>query len=213
MLQHTRSLKRIAHEISDAANGALQAYIESRASEEPRVTDRILGAIEDRIRDQSFNGIVWKARTLRTGRGIAAEEKRHGADLMGVLDICLPDYETKKGFLVQAKRAEPGSPFSQPNWNRLVCQCKKMIRRTPDSFVFAYSKTEKIRVFSANSVLGLRSRNIFDLYHHGIQRFFEDHIKCFIGDPRLNSTNIEVLDALADFSVKRVLHLSARTPA
>lgn len=41
--------------------------------------------------------------------------------------------------------------------------------------------------------------------------FFEYHIECFIGDRRLNSTQIETLDALAEFPVERVLELSART--
>lgn len=40
--------------------------------------------------------------------------------------------------------------------------------------------------------------------------FFEYHIECFIGDRRLNSTQIETLDALVEFPVERVLELSAR---
>ena len=182
------------------------------------MTDRILGAIEERIFhvtedsivNQPLGSIVWKARTLRTGRGVAAEEKQHGADLMGILDLDLPDYCATKGFLAQAKRAEPSQQFSKPDWNHLRSQCEMMLLRTPDSFVWVYSKSRGIRIFSANSVLGLESRYIFDLYSRSVSSFFENHIECFIGDRRLNSTNVETLDALAELSVERILELSAR---
>ncbi len=219
------------------------SYREGRVVEEPQVTDRVLGAIEERIRyrrfdanrdghavealrrtdnyrwaidhnicGSQFGGIVWKARTLRTGPGRAAEEKRHGADLMGVLDIDLPGYRVAKGFLVQAKRAEPNRRFSQREWDRLHSQCEKMLLRTPDSFVFVYSKSKGIRIFPANSVLGLKSRNIFELYDRSVSSFFESHIVCLIGDLRLNSTDIETLAALSDLPIERVLELSARPP-
>ncbi len=212
MLKHLQSVRKIAREIGDAANGAFRAYREDRAAEEPQVTDRILGAIEDRIQTRQFGGVVWNAYTLKTSRGQAAEEKRHGADLMGVLDINLSDYKVVKGFLAQAKKAEPGRSFKQGDWDRLRSQCEKMLERTPDSFVWVYSKSKGIRIFPANSVLGLglEPRNVFEIYDRSVSTFFENHIECFIGDPRLNSPDIETLDALADFPAKRVMKLSAR---
>ena len=84
--------------------------------------------------------------------------------------------------------------------------------RTPASFVWVYSKSRGIRIFSASSVLGLESRRIFDLYSRGVSSFFENHIECFIGDRRLNSTNVETLDALAKLPVERILELSAKLP-
>ena len=210
MLIAARAVRGIAKEIANAANGAFKAYLEDRAMEEPQITDRIIGAVEERINNRRIGNVSWKALTLRTGRGNAAQEKRHGADLMGVLDVDLPDYKTKKGFIAQMKKAEPRCQFSKSGWERLCLQCEKMLDRTPDSFVFVYSKQEKIRIFPANSILGLKSRDIFDLYSSGISSFFENHIKCFIGDSRLNSPQIKTLDALVDFPVRRVLQFSAR---
>ena len=225
MLRHYAMVRTIAREISEAANGAFGAYLEDRVVEEPQITDRILGAIEERINNQligrvwGFSGVSWRAKTLRTSRGIAAEEKRHGADFMGVLDIDLLDYKIKKGFLVQAKKAEPNDSLTVDWWKDLISQYEKMIERTPVSFVFVYSRKEGIRVFPAVSVLGLQSmgygfppRDIFDLYHHSVQNFFENHLECFIGDHRLDSPDIRTLDALADFPVRRVFHLMARMP-
>lgn len=218
MLKDPRTVRAIAREIADAADGALDSYRDGDAAEEPQVTDRILGAIVERFRSirsrpiGAIGGVGWKARSLRTGRGSAAEEKRHGADLMGVLDIDLPGYRAKKGFLAQAKRAEPGKPFSNGEWQRLVEQCNVMLQRTPDSFVFIYSVERGIRMFPANATVGLVSNNIFDLYDRGVSGFFESHIECFIGDPRLNSTDIKTLDTLAELPVERVFELSATAP-
>ena len=245
MIRRLKSVRRIAREISGAADGALDSYREGRVEEEPQLTDRILGAIEDRVKSRQLvaygenlllknaailpsgrvpsvnergitkrprGGITWKARTLRTGRGVAAQEKRHGADLMGILDLSLPDYRATKGFLAQAKRAEPGQRFSKPDWDRLRSQCETMLLRTPASFVWVYSKSRGIRIFSASSVLGLESRRIFDLYSRGVSSFFENHIECFIGDRRLNSTDVEMLEVLAELPVERILELSAKLP-
>ena len=211
MLRNTRTVRKIAWEIESAANVAFSAYKEDRALEEPAITNRILGAIEDRIQNLTYGNISWRARTLRTGRGKAAEEKHHEADLLGVLDISIPGYTTKKGFLAQAKKAEPGMRFRTREWDRLRSQCELMLERTPDSFVFIYSVNKGLRIFSANAVLGLGSKDIFELYDRKVVAFFENHIQCFIGDPRLNSTDIDTLDALAELPVENSLELSARS--
>ena len=211
MLKKYRTVRKIAREIAGAADGAFNSYRDGSVVEEPHVTDRILGAVEERVRNLRLGGVLWTARTLRTGRGVAAEEKRHGADFMGVLDIKLDGYKTNKGFLVQAKRAEPDDRFSSRDWDRLRSQCETMLDRTPDSFVFIYSMLKGIRIFPANAVVELGERNIFDLYDRSVSSFFERHIQCFIGDRRLNSTKIDTLDAVVGLPVERVLELSART--
>ena len=178
MIRQLKGVRKIAQEISDTANGVLDAYRENRVVEEPQLTDRILGAIEDRFQNRTFRtegedrlmdapkvpvivshvlegsietqprgGIAWKGCILRTGHSIAAEEKRHGADLTGVLDLDLSGYRAKKGFLAQAKRAESGQQFSKPDWKRLRLQFKNMLLRTPASFVWDYSKSRGIKIF------------------------------------------------------------------
>jgi hypothetical protein len=127
------------------------------------------------------------------------------------LDIDIGEFRAKKGFLAQAKRVEPGQPLNRQRWDELIDQCQTMLARTPDSFVFAYSKKRGIRVLSANAVVGLDGpADIFRLYNRGIASFFELHIECFVGDPRLNSTDIKTLDALADLPVEHALQISAR---
>ena len=211
MLKNPRMVRKVSAAIGDAVDAAFEAYRHGRVNEEPAITDRILGGVEERVRSLKLKGVAWTARTLRTARGRAAEERRHGADLMGVLDIEVPGFSVKKGFLAQAKRAEPGQSFSSADWNRLQEQCETMLMRSPDSFVLVYSKARGVRFVSASAVLHLHSRDIFDLYDRSVASFFEAHIECFIGDRRLDSTDINVLDAMLDMPVLRVLELKARS--
>ena len=73
-------------------------------------------------------------------------------------------------------------------------------------------QVKRNKKFSANSVLGLNSKDIFDLYSRSVSSFFENHIECFFGDHRLNSTGVQTLDALAELPVERILELTARQP-
>ena len=238
MLRNDAKVSTVSRKISEAANGALEGYAQGEDIHEPEITGLILGAIGERIRNKKigrvtwnaeifpnkekgaeekhyeFDGVTWNSHIL-TSRGKGAEEKRYGADLMGVLDIKLPDYKVMKWFFVQAKKAEPNSLFQPIEWDRLMRQCENMLAYTPDSFVFVYSRKKRIRVFPAVSVFGLRSRNIFDLYHHGVQRFFKDHLQCFIGTPWPSPLGIKTPDTLAAFPafpIERILYLTARMP-
>lgn len=203
MLRRYAMARKVAREISEAANGAFKGYVLGERVDEPDITGLMLGAIGERMRSREFGGVTWNAHILPS-RGKGAEEKRYGADFGGVLDIDIPDYKIKKGFLVQAKKAEPYDPLKEDRWKDLIYQCDRMLQCTPASFVFVYSREKGIRVIPAVSVLGSTSRDVFDLYHHGVWSFFEEHIKCFIGDHRPGFIDI--------FPVRRVLHLTARMP-
>ena len=199
---------KVAREISEAAYVAFEDYRRGYKMDEPDITAQIVGAIRDRIRAKKIGNVIWNSHIL-TSRGKDAEEKRYGADLMGILDMELSDRNVKKGFLAQAKKIDPGK-ISPQEWDRLTDQCKKMINYTCNSFVLVYSRERGIRMFHADEVLNLKSRNVFDLYDYGIQTFFKHHLKCLIGDHRLNSTDIKTLDTLAEFSVDNVLQITAR---
>lgn len=108
------NIKKVASSIAEAADTAIDAYREGRISDEPNTTERRLGAVENTMRTywqprsirRGKPGVIWQAKTLRTGRGIAAEEKRHGADLLGVAEIHIGGRMIRKGFLGQSKRTE-----------------------------------------------------------------------------------------------------------
>jgi hypothetical protein len=127
-----------------------------------------------------------------------------------VLDLELPGFTVKKGFLAKAKCAEPREVFRAREWDRLAAQYKTKMEIAPDSFVIIYSRREGMRVVPAISVLGDRGRDLFDHYHRSVQSFFRVFIECFVGDGRLNSTEISVLDALRGATVERVLELQVQ---
>lgn len=211
MLDRYRIVRRTARRIAGAAETAIEAYREGRIKDEPRITDRMLGAIEQAMKEYADRGVTWTSMTLQPGKGQAAEEKRHGADFMGVLDIALPDFTVQTGFLAQAKRLEPPQSLHSGEWDRLNEQCETMLRRTPAAFVFLYSKPD-ISIVPAISVAGLQqAENMFGCYSVGVQSFFERHIESFIGDRRLSRAAIDVLDQLAaEYEVRRLLYLQAR---
>lgn len=209
MIRDYRAVREISNAIADEANEVIHAYRRSRITDEPHITDRWMGAIEARIRNLSFgpvlssgagggirSPILWEAMTLRSGPHSAAHEKLYGADVLGVFTANMPNYKVSKGFLAQAKRAEPGSNFLRAEWNRLIEQCHRMLNVTPDAFVIAYSKKQGVRFFSALAASGLGGRDLFDLYSMAPRPFFERHFQSFVGDKRLDRPEISVLRQL-----------------
>jgi hypothetical protein len=209
MIRDYRAVREIANAIAEEANEGIDAYRRSKLTDEPNITDRLLGAIESRVRHLSFGpvlssgrgggirrGISWEAMTVRSGSRSAAHEKEYGADILGVFTANIPNYAVSKGFLAQAKRAEPGSNFSRAEWARLVVQCEKMLKITPDAFVIAYSKRAGVRFFSALAASAMSGRDLFELYSMAPRSFFERHFQSFIGDRRLDKPDISVLRSL-----------------
>jgi hypothetical protein len=209
----------VAKKIAEAASTAIDAYAREQITDEPSITDRWIGAVEAATSmappyyGRRKTGISWRAKTLRPASGRAAEERRHGADLLGVADIYVGENVVRKGFLGQAKRTEPGEILDTARWQELEQQAKTMLDRSPASFVLIYSKRQGIRFVPAISVANLGRRDLFDFNSMTLEQFFQQHLACFIGDPRLNGPHISKLDELLalnllhDFPIRYVLHL------
>ena len=86
MIRHLHSVRGIAREIAGAANGALEAYRSGRVEEEPQITDRIIGAIEDRIGPDSplskaeFDSLVLPVESERVTSGPCCINHRTSAE-------------------------------------------------------------------------------------------------------------------------------------
>ncbi len=108
-------IKVAAKRIADAAGTAIDAYAREVITDEPNITDRWIGAVAEALRKpprgfgRGATGIMWEAKTLRSSSGRAAEERRHGADLLGVAEIHVGRHVVTKGFLGQAKRTRQQS--------------------------------------------------------------------------------------------------------
>jgi hypothetical protein len=207
MLQYYRAIRKASQRIADAANHTTAAFRDHRVEQEPAITDRMLARIEASLDGIEIGGIQWTAKTL-TDRGNASQESKYGADFFGVLDIDLPDFKVTKGFLAQAKIAKR---FTSAETKDLKQQCEKMLQLSSASFVFLYGK-ENIHVVPALSVVGSTIQPE-SLYKRSLQRFFETHLECFIGDRTINSARPKTLADLEEkFYARKGLQISATKP-
>ena len=201
-------VKPSARRVSEAVQSVVDAFAGGRIQEEPDFTSRMLQAIESELNGTTVKGILWQS-VVTTSHGPNTEEKATGADFMGVLNINLPDYRVRKGFLAQAKRADR---LDRQEMTRLQDQCERMLDLTPESYVFLYRR-EGVRVLPAISILSANVSDLAELYNRSIQRFFELHLESFIGDRRFSSPSADQLGRLLkEYRVSHVLYLAAKWP-
>ena len=208
MTNYRGLVRSVARRISAAADSAVEDLNEGVVEQEPHLTDRLLGRIAQSIEGYRSKGVTWKAKTL-TDHGPGAQERQYGADFAGVLDIDLPEYKVKKGFLAQAKLLRTNRMEMQ-EFRRLLSQCEQMLTLSPDSFVFLYSR-DGIRVVPAIAVVGASHPDMVlnpeALYSRKISTFYEVHFECFIGDRNINEATDDMLGRL---QARSLLHLAAR---
>ena len=192
MLSYYRAVRKASKQIAQAVNHTVEAIRDGRVEQEPAMTDRLLGSIEESLQGFTTNGIRWTAKTL-TDRGRGAQETEFGADFLGALNIQLPDFKVNKGFLAQAKKAKV---FKKAEMATLRSQCEKMLKFSPDSFVFFYGPSE-MYVVPAISIAGSET-SPDQHYNRSVQRFFEEHLECFIGDGSIRSATPGTLASLRE---------------
>ena len=205
---NTRALVRnVARRIASTADRAVEDLREGLVEQEPQLTDRLLGRIAESIEGYRSKGVRWTAKTL-TDRGPGSQERQYGADFVGVLDIDLPEFKVKKGFLAQAKLLR-GNGMERREFQRMLSQCEQMLRLSPDAFVFLQS-VEGIRVVPAVAVVGASGPEVAfaadALYSRSLSRFYEEHLECFIGDRTINEASEK---KLAELHARSLLYLAA----
>ncbi len=202
MIRNYGIIRDSARRVADAIAHSTDALVEGRIEQEPAFTDRMLGAIEQAMREFRIKGVSWTAKTL-TDRGRGSQEKKYGADFIGVLSIALPNFSVKKGFLAQAKMTN-----KRFDANELRVQCERMLQLSPASFVFLYG-LRGVSVVPAISVIGSR-REPDALYSKTAAQFFEEHFESFIGDRAISAATPEALeDLLRRYESHSLLYLQA----
>ena len=208
MIRYRGLIRSSVRRIAAAADMTVEDLRRDLVEQEPQVTDRLLGRISRALEGYKLKGVTWRAKTL-TDRGPGAQERRYGADFVGVLDIDLPDYKVKKGFLAQAKLTSGGF-MGRHEFDRMVSQCGQMLELSPSSFIF-HESPNGIRAIPAVAVVGASGPDVvFDMngvYSRKISRFYEEHFECFIGDHRINEPSERTLAALR---ARSLLYLAAR---
>ncbi|WP_080712489.1 hypothetical protein [Pseudomonas brassicacearum] len=189
-------LEQAFHEAAHAAEAAVTAamgkYKSGNVTDEDDLTGVLIGRLDSAF-DQSYGGINWSSSILRHRKGIAAQERRVGADMLIHVSLNTPGLTYSKGVLIQAKRVEPNSLMSVAEHNELTAQCGKMLAVSPASFVFDYAKTG-MRCASANRIFGSNTRELHSACNLTPYRFFLELFRCTIGDQKIDSAIVDKLN-------------------
>jgi len=192
-----------------AANGTVKILQAGLVEQETAFTDRMLGRIEHAMEGFEANGVAWSAKTL-TDKGRGAQEKKYGADFMGVLNVNLSGYQVRAGFLAQAKLIEPDQRVDKGEYRRMQRQCEDMLKWSAESFVFVYS-TQGIVVIPAISVASADPCNLHEICSRSLLSFFHNHFESFIGDRILDGPAFILSDGSGqEFYIRTTLTLTAR---
>jgi hypothetical protein len=209
VIRYNGLIRDAARQIASAAEASLDDLKTGLVEQEPHLTDRMLGRMAQVMDGYKAKGVTWSAKTL-TDHGPNTQEKEYGPDFVGVLEINIPGYKVKKGFLAQAKLTK-SDKMNRSDFDRLIDQCKRMLDLSTESFVFHYS-FEGIRVIPAIAVLAASGPSaVFDpdgLYFRRISTFYEDHFECFVGDMRISEASERTLEQLR---ARSLLSLVARS--
>ena len=209
MIRERRLIRDSVKRIVTAAEASVDDLKEGLVEQEPHLTDRMLGRIAQAMDGYRTKGVTWTAKTL-TDHGPNTQERKYGADFVGVLEINIPGYKVKKGFLAQAKLVKAGQ-MKRDEFRRMIGQCEQMLDLSPASFVFHQSPSG-IRVIPAIAVVGASGPEVaFSpdvLYSRKLNTFYEEHFECFIGDRRISEPSEKTL---AQLHARHLLFLAART--
>lgn len=183
------AMRNAAHAAEQAVRRAMVKYRDGLVTDEDDLTGVLIGNLDSEFSRKGateFGGLQWSSSILRHRKGVAAEEKRIGADMVIHVRVDTPIQNYSKAVLVQAKRHEPGDQMSARERSELLGQCKKMLAVSPAAFVFDYA-TGDMRCASATKIAGSTNNDLYDACNWTAYRFFLELFRCPIGDPNITS--------------------------
>jgi hypothetical protein len=155
----TRAAARLANK---AVNRAMGDMRHRYAYDEDDVTGVLVGRLHSEFENSELGGIRLKASILRHRKGVAAEERRVGADLLMHVSMDTNTQSYSKGVLIQSKKVNATDYWSL-NWRaELTHQCNTMLGHTAASFVFSYGE-RGVRCGSATRVAGALDKPLASL--------------------------------------------------
>lgn len=184
--------------VSAAAKAADEAvslvmgdYSAGNLTDEDDISAALVGGLRIKFSSQ-IGGLTWSSTIVRHRKGVAAEEKKVGADIIIHVSLNTPTQVYSKGTLIQAKRTEPQDRMTEAEFANLQSQCNKMLSITPASFVFNYARGS-MRCGSATRIAGAANKPLDELCSWTSYRFFWELFRCPVGDKRLTSALVRDL--------------------
>ena len=188
MLKEPRLVAKIQRVSGRASHQTTREWLSGELVGERSFSETLITRTRDGINGLNTGGIRVKMRTL-TDMQRDSEEKRFGADMVGVLTVDRPSIRVSKGFLAQAKM--------ETNRSGLIEQCNKMLAMSHASYVVVYGE-RGVKVVPAQSVVSSCRVSLDDLSSMTFVGFMREFVKCFLGDHRLTCIAPQSLEGLGD---------------
>lgn len=192
-----------AHTADRAVSAAMLKYSNGLVTDEDDITGVLIGQLNAAF-DDEIGGITWSSSILRHRKGVAAQEKKAGADMLFHVSIKTPQLTYSKGVLIQSKRIDEDIAMTAIGHKELLGQCDKMLDITPASFVFNYTKSG-MRCASATKIAGTSSRVLNDSCNLTSYRFFLELFRCTTGDRNITSAKFDDLQVPQGIAIKGTL--------
>lgn len=212
MLKRAAVIKELASRIGGAADAAAREVLGARNQKKGReeeltgalrheLNKRLLEQIKSCLNEVEINGSRVVVETFRK-----VQERQVGADLVGVIEITGAT-TISKAFLAQAKVGETYEGSRQEMGAKaysadVLKQVDDMLNLSSDSFVFVYSDAG-LFVIPALQIRLANSSSIDTASHpyRSFGSFFEEFVKCFIGDHKISPDALGASD-LEDYLEK-----------
>lgn len=195
-----QAFREAAHAADRAVSAAMLKYADGLVTDEDDITGALIGRL-DAAFDEKIGGVTWSSSILRHRKGVAAQEKKVGADMLFHVSIKTPQLTYSKGVLIQSKRIDEGVEMTLNGHKELLSQCDKMLDITPASFVFNYTKSG-MRCASATKIAGASSRVLNDSCNLTSYRFFLELFRCTTGDRSITSAKFDDLQIPKGIAIK-----------
>lgn len=194
------AFRAAAHAADRAVSAVMQKYADGLVTDEDDITGVLIGQLDAEFH-KKIGGVTWSSSILRHRKGVAAEEKKTGADMLFHVSIMTPQLTYSKGVLIQSKKVDEGAAMTVAAHKELISQCDKMLEITPASFVFNYTKS-KMRCASATKISGADSRILNDSCNLTSYRFFLEFFRCTTGDRKITSAKFDDLQIPRGIAIK-----------
>lgn len=205
MIADHHFVRAAAARIGDVADATSQALADGLLRSEDAFTDRWVKRAAKAVDGFRHQKLRWRAQAhVVAGKDDAAP----AADLVCVLEVDLPGYSSRKGFLAQTLLIEDGHAPDAGRLQTLRKKCGALQAVTPASFVLIY-RAKDVIVVPATAVVATSTRPD-RLHKRKIGHFFEEFFSSFIGDPRVpgsRGTSLEDLVAKQNARAGLALHV------
>jgi hypothetical protein len=193
VLSFEDDIRAAARRAQAAVDRTIEKYASGFVTDEDDMSGVLAGNLDAELQGK-IAGLTWTTSIVRHRRGIAAEEKAIGADLVIHMRLNTRQRSYSKGVLIQAKRYDYNELITPAKHKDVSDDCSKMLAITASAFIFNYGRNE-LRCGSASRIRGTVGLPLHRECEWTSYRFFLELFRCPIGDVNITSAKVSDLPA------------------